>query len=92
MSDVSAKASQSACVFLLAHPAQRIFIPLSLIVTIWITIKGARLLQCLGDDALGGVVYASGPMVLACIRDDGGGLYCARGRTVSFASVTREEY
>ncbi|MCL5946816.1 MAG: hypothetical protein M1298_02185 [Chloroflexi bacterium] len=40
--------------FLLAHPAQRIFIPLSLIVTIWITIKGAQLLQRLGDYALGG--------------------------------------
>jgi hypothetical protein len=37
---------------LLLHPTQRILIPLSIIATIYITLRGARLLIALGDRAL----------------------------------------
>ncbi|MGI8914196.1 MAG: hypothetical protein ACR2JY_10535 [Chloroflexota bacterium] len=37
---------------LLMHPAQRIFVPLSIIATIYVTLRGARLLLHLSDRAL----------------------------------------
>ncbi|MCL4509275.1 MAG: hypothetical protein M1296_07095 [Chloroflexi bacterium] len=40
--------------YLLQHPAQRILIPLSLIVTVFVTIKGAQLLLFVGERALEG--------------------------------------
>jgi hypothetical protein len=37
---------------LLSHPAQRILVPLSIIATIYVTLRGARLLIRLSDRAL----------------------------------------
>lgn len=43
-----------AASFLLLHPAQRILVPISIIVTIYVTVRGARLLIQLGERALYG--------------------------------------
>lgn len=37
---------------LLSHPAERIFVPLSIIATIYVTFRGAKLLIYLSDRAL----------------------------------------
>ena len=38
--------------YLLQHPSERILLPLSIIATIYLTLRGARLLIHLGDRAL----------------------------------------
>lgn len=40
--------------YLLLHPAERILVPLAIIATIYVTLRGARLLIWLSDRALNG--------------------------------------
>ena len=40
--------------YFLQHPAERIFVPLALILTIYLTIRGARLLLALAERAMQG--------------------------------------